>query len=194
MSGTGRQAVGASQIAGARRNSRPASWLLQAAAPAPAAGGGRAGPAGLQMATVQHMFVADYNQPEELSVFEGDRVEILEESDGWMLVKDPSGNQGLVPTSYLQLDPPPAGGTARPRRSSSVSHSREPTAFDLSYEGGGGAAPAAAAAEEARPAARGRGHARMGERLRPAHFEFERLNVALHAGPLWLPAAHLRLL
>ncbi|KAL4422766.1 hypothetical protein ABPG75_008963 [Micractinium tetrahymenae] len=54
--------------------------------------------------TVLHTFVGDYNQPEELSVFEGDKVEVLEEADGWMLVRDPSGREGLVPTSYLHLD------------------------------------------------------------------------------------------
>lgn len=54
--------------------------------------------------TVLHTFVGDYNQPEELSVFEGDKVEVLEEADGWMLVRDPSGREGLVPTSYLHLE------------------------------------------------------------------------------------------
>lgn len=32
------------------------------------------------------------------------QVEVLEEADGWMLVRDPSGREGLVPTSYLHLD------------------------------------------------------------------------------------------
>jgi hypothetical protein len=53
---------------------------------------------------VLHTFVGDYAQPEELSVFEGDQVEVLEEADGWMLVRDGGGREGLVPTSYLQLD------------------------------------------------------------------------------------------
>ncbi|KFM28101.1 hypothetical protein F751_5212 [Auxenochlorella protothecoides] len=48
------------------------------------------------------------SQPDELSVFEGDAVEVLEESEGWALVKDPSGAQGLVPLSYLAF--PSAGG------------------------------------------------------------------------------------
>ncbi len=67
-------------------------------------------------------------------------MEILEESDGWMLVRDPSGNQGLVPTSYLQLDHPtpgptsPGGRGGAPARQGSH-HSREPTAVDL-FEGG----------------------------------------------------------
>jgi len=51
-----------------------------------------------------HTFVADSSNPEELSVFEGDTVHILEESDGWMLVLDPSGNRGLVPTSYVRVE------------------------------------------------------------------------------------------
>ena len=50
-----------------------------------------------------HTFIADANHPEELSIFEGDAVDILEESDDWMLVRDPSGMQGLVPTSYVKL-------------------------------------------------------------------------------------------
>lgn len=51
-----------------------------------------------------HTFVADSSNPEELSVFEGDTVQILEESDGWMLVLDPSGNRGLVPTLYVRVE------------------------------------------------------------------------------------------
>lgn len=50
-----------------------------------------------------HTFIADASHPEELSIFEGDKVDILEESDDWMLVRDPSGLQGLVPTSYVKL-------------------------------------------------------------------------------------------
>lgn len=87
-------------------------------------------------------------------------MEILEESDGWMLVKDPSGSQGLVPTSYLRLDAPPPGA----RRNSSSSHKREPTAYDL-YDNG---ASGGGAAEEARQAARGRGHGRSGGCYSPA--------------------------
>ncbi|KAK2078839.1 hypothetical protein QBZ16_003679 [Prototheca wickerhamii] len=55
-------------------------------------------------AVVAHMFVADYAEPDELSVFEGDTVAILEETEGWALVRDPSGAQGLVPLSYLHLN------------------------------------------------------------------------------------------
>lgn len=68
---------------------------------------------GARTGTVLHMFVADYNQPEELSVFEGDQVEVLEESEGWMLVRDPSGSQGLVPTSYIRMDGPPLASHRR---------------------------------------------------------------------------------
>ncbi len=32
------------------------------------------------------------------------QVELLEEADGWMLVRDPGGREGLVPASYLQID------------------------------------------------------------------------------------------
>ena len=32
------------------------------------------------------------------------QVEVVEESDGWMLVRDGGGHEGLVPTSYLHLD------------------------------------------------------------------------------------------
>lgn len=53
---------------------------------------------------VVHTFVADAAHAEELSVFEGDQVAILEESDGWMLVADPTGHQGLVPTSYIKIE------------------------------------------------------------------------------------------
>jgi hypothetical protein len=60
-----------------------------------------------------HTFVADSSNPEELSVFEGDTVHILEESDGWMLVQDPSGNRGLVPTSYVRVEELYTKGKAR---------------------------------------------------------------------------------
>ncbi|KAL6768752.1 hypothetical protein ACKKBF_B16055 [Auxenochlorella protothecoides x Auxenochlorella symbiontica] len=73
-----------------------------------AAGPPAGAPHGPRIATVAHMFIADYSQPDELSVFEGDAVEVLEESEGWALVKDPSGAQGLVPLSYLAF--PSAGG------------------------------------------------------------------------------------
>eukprot|EP00887_Chlorella_sp_A99_P007321 scaffold2.g7321.t1 len=83
-----------------------AAWFGEPAAAAASseAEAGGAGAGGIGTGTVVHMFVADYNQPEEMSVFEGDQVEVLEEADGWMLVKDPSGNRGLVPTSYIRLD------------------------------------------------------------------------------------------
>jgi hypothetical protein len=51
-----------------------------------------------------HTFIADSSNPEELSIFEGDAVEVLEESDGWMLVRDPNGMQGLVPTAYVRIE------------------------------------------------------------------------------------------
>ncbi|KAG7671334.1 hypothetical protein KSW81_003472 [Nannochloris sp. 'desiccata'] len=54
--------------------------------------------------TMGHTFIADSSNPEELSIFEGDAVEVLEESDGWMLVRDPSGIQGLVPTAYVRIE------------------------------------------------------------------------------------------
>ncbi len=54
--------------------------------------------------TMGHTFIADSSNPEELSIFEGDAVEVLEESDGWMLVRDPSGMQGLVPTAYVRIE------------------------------------------------------------------------------------------
>ena len=57
-----------------------------------------------------HTFIADASNPEELSIFEGDRVDVLEESDGWMLVRDPSGSQGLVPTAYIRLEHITSGG------------------------------------------------------------------------------------
>ncbi|RMZ54117.1 hypothetical protein APUTEX25_002694 [Auxenochlorella protothecoides] len=67
-----------------------------------AAGPPAGAPHGPRIATVAHMFIADYSQPDELSVFEGDAVEVLEESEGWALVKDPSGAQGLAQASQLQ--------------------------------------------------------------------------------------------
>jgi hypothetical protein len=54
--------------------------------------------------TMGHTFIADSSNPEELSIFEGDAVEVLEESDGWMLVRDPNGMQGLVPTAYVRIE------------------------------------------------------------------------------------------
>lgn len=54
--------------------------------------------------TMLHTFIADPNNPEELSIFEGDQVEVLEDSDGWLLVRDPSGSQGMVPTAYVHLE------------------------------------------------------------------------------------------
>jgi len=57
-----------------------------------------------------HTFIADASNPEELSIFEGDAVEVLEESDGWMLVRDPSGIQGLVPTAYVRIERLQGGG------------------------------------------------------------------------------------
>jgi hypothetical protein len=57
------------------------------------------------MATMVHTFIAAPDHPEELSIFEGDVVEVvdLHGQDGWALVKDPSGHQGLVPRSYLDV-------------------------------------------------------------------------------------------
>ena len=51
-----------------------------------------------------HTFIADSSNHEELSIFEGDHVDVLEENDGWMLVRDPSGSQGLVPTAYVKIE------------------------------------------------------------------------------------------
>ena len=51
-----------------------------------------------------HTFIADPNNPEELSIFEGDAVDIVDVLDeGWMVVRDPSGHQGLVPKSYVEI-------------------------------------------------------------------------------------------
>ena len=51
-----------------------------------------------------HTFIADPNNPEELSIFEGDAVDIVDVLDeGWMVVRDPSGHQGLVPKSYVEV-------------------------------------------------------------------------------------------
>ena len=55
-----------------------------------------------------HTFIAAPNNPEELSIFEGDAVEVLDLSlEGWALVKDPNGHQGLVPRSYVSVDDVP---------------------------------------------------------------------------------------
>lgn len=51
-----------------------------------------------------HTFIADAQNPEEISIFDGDSVEILEESDGWLLIRDPHGGQGLVPTAYVRIE------------------------------------------------------------------------------------------
>jgi hypothetical protein len=51
-----------------------------------------------------HTFIADPNNPEELSIFEGDAVDIVDVlGEGWMVVRDPSGHQGLVPKSYVEI-------------------------------------------------------------------------------------------
>lgn len=54
--------------------------------------------------TMLHTFIADPSHPEELSIFEGDAVEVVEEADGWFLVCDPSGSRGLVPATYVRVD------------------------------------------------------------------------------------------
>ena len=61
--------------------------------------------AAMTMATMVHTFIAAPDHPEELSIFEGDVVEVinLHGQAGWALVKDPSGHQGLVPRSYLDV-------------------------------------------------------------------------------------------
>jgi hypothetical protein len=52
-----------------------------------------------------HTFIAAPNHSEELSIFEGDEVDVLDLSlEGWALVKDPNGHQGLVPRSYVAID------------------------------------------------------------------------------------------
>jgi len=54
-----------------------------------------------------HTFIAAPDHPEELSIFEGDVVEVLDlGQEGWALVRDPSGHQGLVPRSYIDIDSP----------------------------------------------------------------------------------------
>jgi hypothetical protein len=54
---------------------------------APAGAGAGAAPAGaVGSGTVLHTFVGDYNQPEELSVFEGDKVRLLSWSRLGMLL------------------------------------------------------------------------------------------------------------
>ena len=57
--------------------------------------------------TMLHTFIAAPDHPEELSIFEGDVVEVLDlGQEGWALVRDPSGHQGLVPRSYVDIDSP----------------------------------------------------------------------------------------
>ncbi len=57
--------------------------------------------------TMIHTFIAAADHPEELSIFEGDVVEVLDiGQEGWALVRDPSGHQGLVPRSYVDIDSP----------------------------------------------------------------------------------------
>ena len=54
-----------------------------------------------------HTFIAAPDHPEELSIFEGDVVDVLDlGQEGWALVKDSSGHQGLVPRSYVNIDSP----------------------------------------------------------------------------------------
>ena len=88
--------------------SRPSvSPLQDTTTPTGAAGTARVLGSGI----MGHTFIADSSNPEELSIFEGDAVELLEESDGWMLVRDPSGMQGLVPTAYVRIERLQGGGT-----------------------------------------------------------------------------------
>lgn len=57
--------------------------------------------------TMIHTFIAAPDHPEELSIFEGDIVEVVDlGQEGWALVKDPSGHQGLVPRSYVDIESP----------------------------------------------------------------------------------------
>lgn len=61
--------------------------------------------------TMIHTFIAAPDHPEELSIFEGDVVEVLDlGQEGWALVRDPSGHQGLVPRSYVDIDSPVSPG------------------------------------------------------------------------------------
>lgn len=57
------------------------------------------------MGTMLHTFIAAPDHPEELSIFEGDIVEVIDLNgqDGWALVQEPSGHRGLVPRSYLDV-------------------------------------------------------------------------------------------
>jgi len=67
------------------------------------------------MATMVHTFIAAPDHPEELSIFEGDIVEVIDLNGqaGWALVKDPSGHQGLVPRSYLDVSSGPVSISPR---------------------------------------------------------------------------------
>lgn len=48
--------------------------------------------------------VRSWDSPPTAHALPVEQVEVLEEADGWMLVRDPTGREGLVPTSYLNLD------------------------------------------------------------------------------------------
>ena len=64
---------------------------------------------GLKKAKV--IFLYDAENPDEISVKEGDIVEVLQfedetEQEGWWMVKCANGRQGLVPDNFVELIPP----------------------------------------------------------------------------------------
>lgn len=118
---------------------------------AAAAGAGATSPAvasprgggGLGGGSVLQTWVADPSQREELSVFEGDRVEVLQADDGWYYVRDPGGSQGYVPEWNVTLDTPQAAQHAQQgrthRRNESLDYSRSKEDYlDTMFSAGGG--------------------------------------------------------
>lgn len=63
------------------------------------------------------VFAFDASSPFELTVAEGESVELLEDDldgNGWIKVRAGAGREGLVPTSYCQFDDPAGGTQAAP--------------------------------------------------------------------------------
>eukprot|EP00803_Ostreobium_quekettii_P001890 evm.model.scf_145EXC.9 EVM.evm.TU.scf_145EXC.9 scf_145EXC:110313-123285(-) len=75
------------------------SGYQESGAPAPAAEPEPYTPAGTHMASVMFDFVAEMEG--ELTVLNGDQIEVLAEKEGWYLARKGS-NEGLVPCSYVE--------------------------------------------------------------------------------------------
>ncbi|KAG8969201.1 hypothetical protein FRC03_004154 [Tulasnella sp. 419] len=65
-------------------------------------------PSSTKLPTATVLFDFGASSPFEVTVSEGDTVNVLEPDDGsgWVKVSNPNGSSGLVPATYIQLDDP----------------------------------------------------------------------------------------